>query len=327
MKASRVLEILARAAWKSLSKPAAPPSLAPAQLAPAQLASRGLRASWPFDAFAAPIVGGVFVALFFLQARHALRRQRHSTTRRAARNLLFAVPSLLVMRGLMLPVPLGVALWAKQRRFGLLNWLPLPRPLQVLGGVLLFDYAYYWWHIATHRAPILWRFHQVHHTDLDMDHTTATRFHFAELGVSVFWRGAFVGLAGLSPISVLLYEALFQSAGQFHHSNWKLPIRVERALSKVIQTPRLHGVHHSIVQRETNSNWGTVFVFWDKMHHTLRQDVAQDDITIGVPAFRDESELKVLDLFLLPFRPLRPWQTPHGERPQREERPADELEP
>jgi sterol desaturase/sphingolipid hydroxylase (fatty acid hydroxylase superfamily) len=114
-------------------------------------------------------------------------------------------------------------------------------------------------------------------------------------------------------------------ATPFHHSNWRLPIKLERLLNLIIVTPRMHGIHDSIVRRETNSNWGTIFCWWYKLHRTLRRDVAQDAITIGVAPYREELELTLGKLFSLPFQDQRPWRLPNGEMPERTPQPADEL--
>ena len=120
---------------------------------------------------------------------------------------------------------------------------------------------------------------------------------------------------------------MFESANLFEYSNWRLPIRLERILNHLFVTPRMHGIHHSIVQRETNSNWGTVFCWWDSLHRTLRRDITQDAITIGVAAYRDETELTLGKLFVLPFRAQRAWRLPDGEVPDRPAKSAHELMP
>jgi sterol desaturase/sphingolipid hydroxylase (fatty acid hydroxylase superfamily) len=124
---------------------------------------------------------------------------------------------------------------------------------------------------------------------------------------------------------LIIFFIAFEAATLFHHSNWRLPIRVERILNLIFVTPRMHGIHHSIVQRETNSNWGTIFCWWDKLHRTLRRDIPQNEITIGVAAYRDEHELTVGKLLALPFREQRPWRLPNGEQPDRLPQPADQL--
>jgi len=116
-----------------------------------------------------------------------------------------------------------------------------------------------------------------------------------------------VVLLGILPLVYLVFEIVFESASVFHHSNWRLSLGLERVLNHVIVTPRMHGIHHSIVERETDSNWGTIFCWWDKIHRSLRRDIPQAEITIGVAAFRDEDELTVGKLLSLPFKEQRPW--------------------
>lgn len=274
-----------------------------------------------------PIFLVSLVILLFVQWRWPLRRQHFWALRRWVRNLILAIPGLLASRLVLVPVPFFISLWATRHHFGLFHWLPLPAVFAVPLGVLLYDYAYYWWHMLMHMAPFFWRFHNVHHTDLDMDVTTASRFHLGEVLFSIFFRTAVVALLGLSIWTLVVYELLFSLANQFQHSNWRLPIALERVLNFAFVTPRMHGIHHSIVQRETNSNWGTVFCWWDRLHRTLRLDIPQDEITIGVAAYREEAELTFGQLFILPFRKPRVWQLPNGEVPERPAHSADQLVP
>lgn len=277
------------------------------------------------DAWGTPLLAVVFATLLLIQWRSPLRRQHFATLRRVIRNLVLSVPSHAVFRWAMLPVPLALAAWARDQSIGLLNSLVLPLWLRTVVTFLLLDYAYWWWHWANHMVPLFWRFHNVHHTDLDMDVSTATRFHFGEMLFSVGFLSLSVVLFGVTPILLIAFFLTFEGATLFHHSNWRLPIWFERGLHRVMVTPRMHGIHHSIVERETNSNWGTIFCWWDKLHHTLRRDIPQDEITIGVAAYRDEKELTVGRLFILPFRNQRPWRLPNGEQPERQVRPADKL--
>ncbi|HJT79836.1 MAG TPA: sterol desaturase family protein, partial [Chthoniobacterales bacterium] len=164
-------------------------------------------------------------------------------------------------------------------------------------------------------------------TDLDLDVTTAARFHFGEIFFSVAFLSVVVLGFGIGPITFIVFFITFEAAVCFHHSNWRLPIKLERALNLMVVTPRMHGIHHSIVQRETNSNWGTIFCWWDKLHRTLRRDIPQDAITIGVAAYRDEHELTLGKLLALPFVKQREWRLPNGQEPDRPARPANELAP
>ena len=277
------------------------------------------------DYIGRPVLVGAFIALLFLQWRFPLRRQHFHLLRRLIRNFVFSIPGFAIVRLATLPIPLALAAWAQERRFGLLNSSPLPSWLVAIATFLLMDYAYWWWHWANHMLPLFWRFHNVHHTDLDMDVSTAARFHFGEMIFSIAFLSFAVVLFGVSPLMLVVFFIAFEAATLFHHSNWRLPIWFERILNHVIVTPRMHGIHHSIVQRETNSNWGTIFSWWDKLHRTFRGDIAQSEITVGVAAYRDEKELSFGKLLVLPFCEQRPWQLPDGKQPDREAGTAPEL--
>lgn len=147
----------------------------------------------------------------------------------------------------------------------------------------------------------------MHHTDLDLDITTSFRFHFGELIGSVFFRGAAVILIGISPLMVLVYEIAFEASNQFQHSNMRIPFRFEKILNKILVTPRMHGIHHSMKKRETDSNFSIVFSFWDRLHSTIRLNVHQDVIVTGVPVYPDEKELTTGKLLKLPFKRIRDW--------------------
>ena len=137
----------------------------------------------PFVDFPGPIFAAIlFCSLVYLQLRRPLRVQNFSAWTRILRNFVLAAPALILLRLILIPMPYFVAIWAQKHGVGLLNWLHLPFWIAATSGALMFDYAYYWWHVGTHRIPLLWRFHNVHHTDLDMDVSTAARFHFLEIG-------------------------------------------------------------------------------------------------------------------------------------------------
>ncbi|WP_020603330.1 sterol desaturase family protein [Spirosoma spitsbergense] len=273
-----------------------------------------------FDYVASPLMVLFFGLLLLIQWRYPLRKQHYVPLRRIIRNISVALPTFVVLRLALLPLPLLTAVWARDNNIGLINWL---FPEQGVGawvgyglGFLVFDYAYYWWHYATHRVGFLYRFHQVHHSDLDMDTSTAIRFHFVELLMSVAFRVLVVLVFGIGFWVAIVYEVVFETAAQFHHSNWKLPKWVEATINVLFVTPRVHGIHHSIVRDEFNSNWGTVFSLWDRLHGTHRMDIAQRELIIGVPAYRDDDELTVGKLLAMPFRKQRDWKLPNGEQPE-----------
>jgi sterol desaturase/sphingolipid hydroxylase (fatty acid hydroxylase superfamily) len=206
----------------------------------------------------------------------------------------------------------------ERRRWGLLKLSRMPAWLEVALACVLLDYTLYLWHVATHRVPFLWRFHVVHHADLDLDATTALRFHFAELALSVPWRAAQIVALGVSPRSLSVWQTLLMLSVLFHHSNVRLPVGFERGLNRLVVTPRMHGIHHSTVREETDSNWSSGLTVWDRLHGTLRLNVPQEEIEIGVPAYRRPEEVVLKEVLALPFVEQRPtWLLPGDGRPVR----------
>jgi sterol desaturase/sphingolipid hydroxylase (fatty acid hydroxylase superfamily) len=182
------------------------------------------------------------------------------------------------------------------------------------------DLTFYWWHRANHRIPLLWRFHNVHHFDPDLDLSTAFRFHFVELAFSAGFRILQVGLIGISAWTYVVYEVIFQAGTLFHHSNIRLPIHIERMLVAVFVTPRMHGIHHSQVPMETNSNYSTVFSFWDRLHRTLGLNIPQSSIQIGVPGYVAPDDNRLTKALIAPFYPQRNyWRRSDGSVPQRQD--------
>ncbi|HET9178429.1 MAG TPA: sterol desaturase family protein [Terriglobia bacterium] len=272
------------------------------------------------DYYGGPALLVLVCVLLALEYRRPLRRWVQKTLPRSVTNVGVSVPAFLVLRLGLIPAELAAAYWASEAHFGLLNAVTMPSWLHGALTFLLMDYVLYAWHVLSHKAPLLWRFHNVHHTDLDLSVLTAVRFHFGEMVLSGLFRVAGVLLFGAGAVAVLVYEVVFEASVAFQHSNWRLPYRLERLLVWVIITPRMHGIHHSIVRGETDSNFTNLFSVWDRLHGTLRLDVPQDQITIGVPAFRDTNELRLFQLLLLPFLPQREhWRLPDGTRPMREQ--------
>ncbi len=248
------------------------------------------------------IVGG---SLLLAERITPLRRTVESKLRHVARNLSAGGVSLALMSLLQAPLLQPVAAWIVRSRIGLLQLVQWPRWLEMLAGVVLLDYTLWWWHWATHRVPFLWRFHLVHHVDRDLDASTALRFHFGELALSIPVRAAQMILIGVDPRILWLWQTILFAAILFHHSNVRLPWRVERVLVRLIVTPRLHGIHHSLGRDATDSNWSSILSAWDFLHRTMRFDVPDEQIVIGVPAYRDPAEVTIGRILLLPFRRQR----------------------
>jgi len=269
------------------------------------------------------LIVGAFGALLWFEHRRPLRRTVESKHRRSGRNLAIAALGAAALQIAERPLIEPLARLVDQRKWGLLKLVSIPSWLEVALAVILLDYTLYVWHVLTHRIPFLWRFHVAHHVDLDLDATTALRFHFAELVLSVPWRAGQIVMIGVSPQALSLWQTSLFLSILFHHSNVELPARVERVLNRLIVTPRMHGIHHSMVKEETNSNWSSGLAIWDWLHGTLRLDVPQDKITIGVPAYREPEEVTLWKMLKLPFTEQRPtWELPEGEFPARHGFPA-----
>lgn len=154
--------------------------------------------------------------------------------------------------------------WAGSTGFGLLNFRELPASVRLVAAVLLFDFWTYWWHRFNHRLPWLWRFHRFHHTDQTMDVTTASRFHIVEIGLSSILRVPVLLALGATMGELAIYEIALFLVVQFHHANIGLPERLDRVLRWFIVTPTMHKVHHSVRREETDSNYGSLFTWWDR---------------------------------------------------------------
>jgi len=200
------------------------------------------------------IVAFLFGVLFVLERFVPLRAPKSELIARLVVNLCFSALAFGVAAAIVRPVARAAIRWAGLQPFGLIHIAPLPTTAQFILAFLLMDLSFYWWHVLNHRIPFLWRFHNVHHIDPDLDVSTGFRFHFGEVAMSAAFRVVQVALIGISAPAFAIYEIVFQANTVFHHSNVRLPIRLERLLNKVLVTPRMHGIHHSQVEGETNSN-------------------------------------------------------------------------
>ncbi|HEY5742406.1 MAG TPA: sterol desaturase family protein [Terrimicrobiaceae bacterium] len=217
------------------------------------------------------------------------------------------------------PVTTPLTKWVERRNWGLVKWLRLPVWVEVPVALILLDYLLYLWHVAFHKVPFLWRFHQVHHVDLDMDASTAIRFHFGEIALSTALQTLQIVTIGVTPLTFSIWNTWLISEVMFHHSNVELPFGLERRLCKIIVTPRMHGIHHSIVAEELSSNWSSGLTLWDWLHGTLRLNVPQDRLTLGLAAYPDAKDVTYPRLMEMPFDVQRypPWVRPDGTTPRR----------
>jgi sterol desaturase/sphingolipid hydroxylase (fatty acid hydroxylase superfamily) len=234
---------------------------------------------------------GTFAVLYFLEKRRPLRRQIYQKEIETGRNLAIAGVSGLVLNFLEKPITNKLTKFVEEKNVGLLKIIRLPRFLETALAVLLLDYTLYLWHVLTHKVPFLWNFHRIHHADLDLQASTAIRFHFGEITISVAFRMGQIMLIGVSPKALEIWQNLLFISILFHHSNVRLPKNIEEILEKFIVTPRLHGIHHSVEEAEMNSNWSSCLSFWDNLHGTFRNDISQDEIQIGVKEFATEAQV------------------------------------
>jgi sterol desaturase/sphingolipid hydroxylase (fatty acid hydroxylase superfamily) len=242
-----------------------------------------------------------------------LRHSVESKLRRVLRNLTIGGVSLALTPLLQATLLQPVASWIVREHAGLLQAVSWSRWIETALAIVLLDYTLWWWHWANHRVPFFWRFHLVHHIDRDLDTTTALRFHFGELVLSIPIRAVQMIVIGVDPQTLWLWQTILFGSILFHHANVRLPLRLEHLLVRLIVTPRMHGIHHSNRLEEANSNWSSLLSVWDVLHRTLRLDVPQDRVVIGVPAYEDAAEATIGKMLLLPFRPQRDdWRAPSG---------------
>ena len=242
-------------------------------------------------------------ALFVVERLRPLRSRKDPAPTRVLRNLTIGLLAAATTAASELPIVAPVQRMAERRRLGLLRQLPLPSALRVVLGFLLLDYTLYIWHWLNHRTPGLWRFHAVHHIDLDLDSTTGIRFHFGELALAAGFRAVQIVLLGVDEETLRVWQGCLLLSVIFHHSNLELPTAIEQRLQSVVVTPRMHGIHHSVRGDETNTNFSSLLSCWDRLHGSLRLDVPQPAITIGVAGFLDPSDVTLERSLTLPFRP------------------------
>ncbi|MDD1620333.1 MAG: sterol desaturase family protein [Methylococcaceae bacterium] len=249
----------------------------------------------------------VFIGILLLMAAWEMYRPKRALSLgRRGRwpvNLGLAALNITVMRLSMGAAAWLAAIWAAERQVGLFNLIPIPHWLSIALSLLLLDLAIYAQHVASHRWRWFWRLHQVHHTDLDFDTTTAVRFHPFEIMLSMLYKVALVSLLGADPLAVIAFEMILNGCALFNHGNVALPPIFERRLRYWLVTPDMHRIHHSALQAETDSNYGFSLSCWDRLFKTYRPESkqAQAEMAIGLTGFRNASELGFVKLLVLPF--------------------------
>ncbi len=229
-----------------------------------------------------------------------------SKVRRWTINLTLAALNSAVLSLLLAPAVLQATTYVTARRLGVMNVVEVSPWVKISVTVVLMDCALYAWHLLNHRLPFLWRFHRVHHSDLNMDVSTATRFHIGELVMSGVVKIVLVFLLGADRSGVLIFESLLLFCAQFQHSSLKLPEWFETYFWTLFVPPSMHRIHHSVIIRERDTNYGTILSLWDRVFGTLLAQADQGRIRIGLGAYQIADKLSLPRLMLMPFtRPVR----------------------
>ena len=206
--------------------------------------------------------------------------KQYNNKKNEGRNFLVGLANLLI---LFIPSVLLIELLAaiEKNKIGLLQQFSLPFGAMLIATLFIMDFAMYWWHRVNHTQKIFWRFHRFHHKDERMNTTTALRFHTVELLFSTFFKAIFFVLMGFTFLPLLLYEILFFTIVLIHHSNINISKRFDMLYRKIFSSPLMHRIHHSAKQEETDTNYGSVFSFWDRLFKTYKKE-AEGKIIFGV---------------------------------------------
>jgi sterol desaturase/sphingolipid hydroxylase (fatty acid hydroxylase superfamily) len=224
--------------------------------------------------------------------------------RRWLTNVSIVILSSLALRVIFPLAAVGTALWVSGKGYGILPWLGFHPIIAGLIAFVVLDLAIWFEHLLSHKIPLFWRIHRMHHADTGFDITTALRFHPIEIVLSMFWKAAVIVALGAPPLAVLIFEIVLNGSSMFNHANLKLPDSADRLLRMVIVTPDMHRIHHSTERVETDSNYGFNFAFWDRLFGTYNQEPAkgQIGIEIGQSDWRDGRPAQILWSLLLPFK-------------------------
>ncbi|HKK85157.1 MAG TPA: sterol desaturase family protein [Roseovarius sp.] len=249
---------------------------------------------------------GLFTLFAVIEAVVPRRPRTQPRSRRWFTNWGIVILDTITLRLLALALPLlavGAALDAQANGWGLMHSLDVPLWLAVVATVLIFDFAIWAQHLITHKVPILWRLHRVHHADRDMDVTTAIRFHPVEIALSMLLKIGLVYLLGPPAIGIVLFEIILNGTAMFNHANIRLPLWLDAIVRQVLVTPDMHRVHHSVHRYEHDSNYGFALSVWDRMFGTYipQPDAGHDDMTVGLE-WQDDQPSKLGWSLGLPFR-------------------------
>ena len=250
---------------------------------------------------------GVFCLVFLAMAIWETTRPRRILTepkgKRWTTNLSITLLNALILRLLFPLAAVGSALIAEEKNWGLFHQLAFDNRIAAIISIPVLDFTIYFQHVMFHYIPVFWRLHMVHHTDLNIDVTTGARFHPLEILLSMIIKMSVIVLLGAPAYSVLVFEILLNATSMFNHSNIYIPPNIDKFIRLLFVTPDMHRVHHSVIIRERNSNFGFNFSWWDHMFRTYKDqpDKGHRGMLIGLANFRDFKQLGLPNILALPF--------------------------
>lgn len=250
------------------------------------------------------VFAGVFVIMATVEALWPRKNRTQPRFSRWFTNMGMVVLDSIAVRIIFPIVAVGVAQYATSKGYGLLNLIVLPFWLKVLISAVLLDMAIYWQHVASHKIPMLWRVHRVHHADRDIDVSTGNRFHPIEIVLSMLYKFAIIFLLGPAAMGVFLFEVLLNGSAMFNHANVRLPLGIDKVIRFLFVTPDMHRIHHSFHKDETDSNYGFNLAIWDKLFGTYIDQPrdGHDDMVIGMKKFQSDKPTSIVWSLLLPFK-------------------------
>jgi sterol desaturase/sphingolipid hydroxylase (fatty acid hydroxylase superfamily) len=250
------------------------------------------------------VFAGIFAVMAAWEILAPRRRQTIGRGGRWPSNIAIVVLDAVLVRLVFPTTAVGLALIAEAQGWGLLHTINPPKSVSLLLAVMALDFAIYLQHVLFHAVPALWRLHRMHHADLEFDLTTGARFHPIEILLSMGIKLGVVAALGTPAVAVLVFEVLLNATAMFNHSNVRMPTRLDLALRWIVVTPDMHRVHHSIIARETNSNFGFNLPWWDRLFGTYRDQPAagHEAMRIGIEQFREPAEQRLDRMLTQPFR-------------------------
>jgi len=249
------------------------------------------------------VFAGLLLGLILLESLFPRKARTQTRLRRWVTNLMIVVIDSLLLRLIFPIIAVGAAIWAQQKGWGLFNLWDGPLWAELILAIVFLDGLIYLQHVLSHRIPALWALHKVHHTDRDLDVTSALRFHPVEIIFSMAYKMFWVIILGPSAAAIIIFEVLLNGSAMFNHANLRLPLWLDKVLRLIIVTPDMHRVHHSIIESETNSNYGFFLSIWDRFGRTYRPQpkAGHDDMIIGLSEHQTESPASLSWSLALPF--------------------------